>query len=240
MTMSEPLLRIDDLSVGYGDFIAVDGASLQVDEGQIVSLIGLNGAGKTTLTSAVTGLLKPTSGKVYFGAEDITGMNTDKIVSKGLSLIPQGGRCFNRMSVQDNLLMGSFPRSARKEAKETLGHVYELFPVLKEKMRDPAGSLSGGQRQMVAIGRALMARPKCLIFDEISLGLSPAVIKDIYNRIQSINERDKTAIILIEQDTRRALKMSDSFFVMLKGKIVLSGKSAEVDAETLKEAYFGI
>ncbi|MBQ3330585.1 MAG: ABC transporter ATP-binding protein [Ruminococcus sp.] len=238
--MSEPLLRIEDLCVGYGDFIAVNGASMQVGEGQIVSLIGLNGAGKTTLTSAVMGLQKPFSGKVFFGADDITAMHTDKIVSKGLTLIPQGGRCFNRMSVQDNLLMGSFPRSVRRDARERLERVYELFPVLKEKMRDPAGSLSGGQRQMVAIGRALMARPKCLIFDEISLGLSPAVIKDIYHRIRMINESDKTAIILIEQDTRRALKTSDSFFVMLKGRIVLSGKSAEVDEKTLKEAYFGI
>ena len=238
--MSEPLLRIEELSVLYGDFIAVEEASLSVDEGQIVSLIGLNGAGKTTLMSAVMGLHKPASGKVFFNGKDITAAHTDKIVAQGLSLIPQGGRCFNRMSVQDNLLMGSFPKAARKDAKETLEHIYELFPVLKEKMRDPAGSLSGGQRQMVAIGRALMARPKCLIFDEISLGLSPAVIKDIYNRIQTINEVDKTAIILIEQDTRRALKMSDSFFVMLKGKVVLSGKSAEVDADTLKEAYFGI
>ena len=238
--MSDALLRIEDLSVYYGDFIAVQGASLSVNEGQIISLIGLNGAGKTTLMSAVMGISKPSSGKVYFDGQDITSMNTDKIVAKGLSLIPQGGKCFNRMSVQDNLLMGSFPKSARKNAKETLEHIYELFPVLKEKMKDPAGSLSGGQRQMVAIGRALMAHPKCLIFDEISLGLSPAVIKDIYHRIKTINELDHTAVILIEQDTRRALKMSDDFFIMLKGKVVLSGKSADVDAETLKDAYFGI
>ena len=238
--MSDVLLNIEALSVLYGDFIAVEEASLSVDRGEIVSLIGLNGAGKTTLMSAVMGLLQPSSGKVIFDGQDITAMHTDKIVGKGLSLIPQGGRCFNRMSVQDNLLMGSFPKSARKGAKETLAHIYELFPVLKEKMRDPAGSLSGGQRQMVAIGRALMARPKCLIFDEISLGLSPAVIKDIYHRIRQINALDQTAVILIEQDTRRALRMSDSFYVMLKGRVVLSGKSGEVDAETLKEAYFGI
>ncbi|MBQ3265856.1 MAG: ABC transporter ATP-binding protein [Ruminococcus sp.] len=238
--MSDVLLTIEKLSVMYGDFIAVEEASLTVDEGQIVSLIGLNGAGKTTLMSAVMGLHKPASGKVVFNGKDITSAHTDRIVAQGLSLIPQGGRCFNRMSVQDNLLMGSFPKTARKGAKETLAHIYELFPVLKEKMRDPAGSLSGGQRQMVAIGRALMARPKCLIFDEISLGLSPAVIKDIYHRIRTINELDKTAVILIEQDTRRALRMSDSFYVMLKGRTVLSGKSDEVDAETLKDAYFGI
>lgn len=238
--MSDALLKIEELSVKYADFIAVENASLTVEEGQIVSLIGLNGAGKTTLVSSVMGLAGQSSGKVSFNGEDISALSTDKIVARGLSLIPQGGRCFNRMSVQDNLLMGSFPQSARKSAKETLTHIYELFPDLKEKMRDPAGSLSGGQRQMVAIGRALMAHPKCLIFDEISLGLSPSVIKDIYNRIKTINEVDKTAVILIEQDTQRALKMSDVYYVMLKGKTVLSGKSADVDAESLKEAYFGM
>lgn len=238
--MSDALLKIENLCVKYADFIAVEDASLTVEEGQIVSLIGLNGAGKTTLVSSVLGLTKPSSGKVIFDGTDITAMPTDKIVARGLSLIPQGGRCFNRMSVQDNLLMGSYPKAARKGAKETLARIYELFPVLKDKMRDPAGSLSGGQRQMVAIGRALMARPKCLIFDEISLGLSPAVIKDIYHRIQAINELNKTAVILIEQDTQRALKMSDMFYVMLKGKTVLSGKSAEIEPETLKEAYFGM
>lgn len=240
MTVSDALLQINNLSVNYGDFIAVEDASLAVEEGQIISLIGLNGAGKTTLVSSVMGLIKRSSGKVIFDGSDISDLPTDKVVARGLSLIPQGGRCFNRMSVQDNLLMGSFPRSARKGAKETLSRIYELFPVLKEKMRDPAGSLSGGQRQMVAIGRALMARPKCLIFDEISLGLSPSVIKDIYKRISMINETDKTAVILIEQDTQRALKMSDVFYVMLKGKTVLSGRSADVDAESLKEAYFGM
>lgn len=238
--MNDALLNIENLSVNYGDFIAVEDASLAVEEGQIISLIGLNGAGKTTLVSSVMGLTKQKSGKVYFNGSDISNLPTDKIVARGLSLIPQGGRCFNRMSVQDNLLMGSFPKPARKGARETLSHIYELFPVLKDKMRDPAGSLSGGQRQMVAIGRALMARPKCLIFDEISLGLSPSVIKDIYNCIKMINETDKTAVILIEQDTQRALKMSDVFYVMLKGKTVLSGKSADVDADSLKEAYFGM
>ncbi len=238
--MSDALLKIENLSVYYSDFIAVEDVSLSVGKGQIISLIGLNGAGKTTLMSAVAGLKKPSSGKVFFEDKDITAASPDKIVSCGLSLIPQGGRCFNRMSVQDNLLMGSFPKNARKSAKETLEHIYDLFPVLKEKKKEPAGSLSGGQRQMVAIGRALMAHPKCLIFDEISLGLSPAVIKDIYNRIKAINEQDQTAIILIEQDTQRALKMSDEFYIMLKGKIALNGNSSDTDAETIKEAYFGI
>lgn len=238
--MSETLLDIKDLSAGYGDFRAVDGVNLSVERGQIVSLIGLNGAGKTTLINTVAGLHKPRSGKVSFKGGDITGMSAEKIVARGLSLVPQGGRCFNRMSVQDNLLMGSFPKAARRRSKETLERVYELFPDLKEMKKRPAGTLSGGQRQMAAIGRALMACPECLIFDEISLGLSPAVIKDIYQRIKKINEEEKTSIILIEQDTQRALRTSDIFYVMLKGKVVLSGLSSEIDSESLKKAYFGI
>ncbi|MBR1535281.1 MAG: ABC transporter ATP-binding protein [Ruminococcus sp.] len=238
--MSDALLSIKNLSAGYGDFVAIDSVDLAVKKGQIVSLIGINGAGKTTLMHTVAGLHKPASGKVLFGGEDITGLSADKIVAKGLSLVPQGGRCFTRMSVQDNLLMGSFPRSARKNAKQTLEHIYELFPDLGEMKQRPAGNLSGGQRQMVAIGRALMGDPECLIFDEISLGLSPAVINDIYKKIKRINEEENTSIILIEQDIRRALKASDAFYVMLKGRVALSGQSDEIDSETLKKAYFGI
>lgn len=238
--MSDALLRIVDLHACYGDFVAVDSASLEVGKGQIVALIGINGAGKTTLMDTVAGLHKPASGKVFFKGEDITSLSADKIVAKGLSLVPQGGRCFTRMSVQDNLLMGSFPKAARKNAKTMLSRVYELFPDLAEMKKRPAGNLSGGQRQMVAIGRALMGSPECLIFDEISLGLSPVVINDIYRIIKRINEEEKTSIILIEQDIRRALKTSDAFYVMLKGKVALSGRSDEVDSETLKKAYFGI
>ena len=238
--MSDALLSIKNLSAGYGDFVAVESVDLAVKKGQIVSLIGINGAGKTTLMYTVAGLHKPASGKVLFGGEDITGLSADKIVAKGLSLVPQGGRCFTRMSVQDNLLMGSFPRSVRKNAKQTLEHIYELFPDLGEMKQRPAGNLSGGQRQMVAIGRALMGDPECLIFDEISLGLSPAVINDIYKKIKRINEEENTSIILIEQDIRRALKASDAFYVMLKGRVALSGQSDEIDSETLKKAYFGI
>ena len=238
--MSDALLRIEALSAGYGDFVAVDAVDLEVGEGQIVSLIGINGAGKTTLMDTVAGLHRPTAGKVLFAGEDITGLSADRIVAKGLSMVPQGGRCFPRMSVQDNLLMGSFPKAARKNAKQTLEHIYELFPDLADMKQRPAGTLSGGQRQMVAIGRALMGAPKCLIFDEISLGLAPAVINDIYKKIKRINEEEKTSIILIEQDIRRVLKASDSFYVMLKGRVVLCGKSDEVDSEALKKAYFGI
>ena len=238
--MGEPILQIESLRVNYDDFIAVEDASLQVEPGQIVSLVGLNGAGKSTLMNTVAGLRRPADGRVLFRGEDITGLPAEQIVSRGLSLVPQGGCCFNTLSVQDNLLMGSYPKAARKHAGEALRHVYDLFPMLEEKKKSPAGTLSGGQRQMVAIGRALMGKPACLIFDEISLGLAPAVIRDIYRRILQINRDDGTAVILIEQDTQRALAASECFYIMLKGRVVLTGRSAEIDAEALKKAYFGI
>lgn len=238
--MSDSILRIENLSVSYGDFKAVESVSVDVERGSVVSIMGLNGVGKTTLVNAAAGIIKPSQGTVKFNDEDITSLSANKIAAKGLSLVPQGGRCFNRMSVEDNLVMGSFPKRARKDARDRLKHIFELFPVLETKRRAPAEMLSGGQRQMVAIGRALMSNPDCVIFDEISLGLSPAVIKDIYRRIKMINELDKTTVILIEQDTQRALKASEKFYVMLKGRIVLSGKSSEVDAQQLKDAYFGI
>lgn len=238
--MSETILRIENLRVNYDDFLAVEDVTLRVKEGEIVALVGLNGAGKSTLMNTVCGLRKPSAGTVSFKGQDISGLPAEKIVAKGLSLVPQGGRVFTSLSVEDNLLMGSYPKAARAHAAEALEHVYELFPVLKEKKDSTAGTLSGGQRQMVAIGRALMGKPACLIFDEISLGLAPAVIKDIYRRIVEINERDHTSIVLIEQDTKRALAASSYCYVMLKGKIVLDGRSDDIDPETLKRAYFGI
>ena len=156
------MLRVEGLQVKYDGFVAVSSASLEVAAGQVVSLIGANGAGKTSLLSAIAGLLKPAAGRVLLKGEDVTGLPAEQIVNRGLSLVPQGGRCFQRMSVEDNLLIGSFPKAARAQRMESLEHVYTLFPVLKEKRRAAAGTLSGGQRQMVAIGRALMTRPECI------------------------------------------------------------------------------
>lgn len=237
--MSEPILKVEGIQAKYGDFIAVESATLDVPEGQIVSLIGSNGAGKSTLMDTIAGLHKPSAGKVIFKGEDITGMPAEKIVLKGLSLVPQGSRCFIRMSVEDNLMMGSFPKSARKSAKETLEYVYDLFPVLKEKRNDPSGSLSGGQRQMVAVGRALMTKPELILFDEISLGLAPTIIKDIYARIKEISAAG-TTIVLVEQDTHRAIKTAETCHVMLKGNVVLSGLSRELGEDEIKQAYFGV
>lgn len=237
--MSEPLLKVEKLQAKYGDFLAVHDASFEIPAGKIVSVIGSNGAGKSTLMSCIAGVHRPSAGKVYFKGEDITGKPACDIVNRGLALVPQGSRCFIRMTVEDNLLMGSYPKAARKHAKESLARVYELFPVLKEKRNLISGCLSGGQRQMVAIGRALMTRPALVLFDEISLGLAPTVIKDIYARIRQINA-EGTTVLLVEQDVKRSVKTSEISHVMLKGKVVLSGFSRELGEEELKGAYFGI
>ena len=237
--MSEPILKVENVQAKYGDFLAVESASLEVPQGKIVSVIGANGAGKSTLMDTIAGVHKPSAGKVIFKGEDITGMPAEKIVTRGLSLVPQGSRCFIRMTVEDNLIMGSYPKHVRAKAKENLERVYDLFPVLKEKRNDLSGSLSGGQRQMVAVGRALMTNPDCILFDEISLGLAPTVIKDIYAKIREISKSGMT-IVLVEQDTNRAIRTGEFATVMLKGKTVLSGRSKELGEDEIKKAYFGL
>lgn len=237
--MSDPILKVEGLQAKYGDFLAVESATLDVPEKKIVSVIGSNGAGKSTLMDTIAGIHRPCAGKVIFKGEDITGMPAEKIVTRGLSLVPQGSRCFVRMTVEDNLIMGSYPKSARGKMKQSLEKVYELFPVLKTKRNELSGSLSGGQRQMVAVARALMTDPELIIFDEISLGLAPTVIKDIYARVKEIN-REGTTIVIVEQDTQRAIRSSETCHVMLKGKVVLSGLSKELSDEEIKKAYFGI
>lgn len=234
------MLRVENLQVKYGHFTAVFSASLEVPEGKIISLIGANGAGKTSLLSAVAKLLTPSEGKVFFRGEDITQLPADQIVRRGLCLVPQGGRVFQRLSVKDNLTIGSYPKEARKHYAESLEQVFQLFPVLYEKREAQAGTLSGGQRQMLAIGRALMSRPSCIMFDEISLGLAPLAIRDLYTCIRKINREQRTSIILVEQDTERALKISDYCYVMMKGNISLSGKTDDFTDEQIRKAYFGI
>jgi branched-chain amino acid transport system ATP-binding protein len=238
-TMRESILKVEGIRAKYGDFVAVEQATLDVPQGMIVSIIGANGAGKSTLMDTIAGTHRPDSGKVYFMGEDITGMPAEKVVAGGLTLVPQGSRCFIRMTVEDNLIMGSFPKTARARQKDTLERVYELFPVLREKRNELSGSLSGGQRQMVAIGRALMSNPALVLFDEISLGLAPTIIKDIYARIKEING-EGMSVVLVEQDTKRAAKTGEICHVMLKGRVVLSGRSGELGEQEIKKAYFGL
>ena len=237
--MSEEILRVEDVDVYYSDFQAVQQASFFVNKGEVISLIGTNGAGKTTLMRAISGVLPAKSGKVWFEGEEITGLPPHKIVDLGISLVPEGRHLFNRMSVKDNLIMGSYTPRARKNAKACLEKVYELFPILKEKSDQVAGALSGGQQQMVAIGRALMSDPKLICFDEIALGLAPTVIKDIYARVRELNSEGMT-IILVEQDVKRSLKQCVRAYVMLKGKVVLEGSSCALTEEQVGKAYFGM
>ena len=236
---NEPMLTVENVCAKYGDFIAVADATFEVSANSIVSIIGSNGAGKSTLMDCIAGIQKPVSGRIVFKGEDITGMKPNSVVARGLALVPQGSRCFTRMTVEHNLVMGAYPKHARAGLKERLKKVYELFPMLYEKRNDLSGSLSGGQRQMVAIGRALMSAPELILFDEISLGLAPTVIKDIYARIRQIN-REGVSVVLVEQDVARSKKTSSYSYIMLKGEMVLSGPSKELDDESVKKAYFGV
>ena len=237
--MSNPLLSIEGLKVCYGDFIAVESVSMEIEKGSIVALIGSNGAGKSTLMNTIAGLKKPMSGHIYFDGDEITGLSPDKVLQRGLCLVPQGGRGFLRMTVEDNLLVGSYLKRARANIGTSLKRVYDLFPVLAEKRKESAGSLSGGQRQMVAIGRALMSSPKLIMFDEISLGLAPVVINDLYACIRKINAEQGVSLLVVEQDTEKALKVSDTCFVLLKGNVSLSGKTEQLESSAVKHAYFG-
>lgn len=232
-------LVIENLNVFYGDFQAIRSVSLEVPQGSVVSLIGANGAGKSTLLKAVAGLLKPAAGRITYAEKDITGLPPDKIVAAGISLVPEGGRVFPRLTVLENLLVGSYTPKARKKKNALLEKVYELFPRLAERSRQLANSLSGGERQMLAIGRALMSDPQLILFDEISLGLAPRVIKDIYQKIKEIN-RTGTTVVLVEQDVKRSLKASQKSYVLLEGRVVLAGRSQKLSEEEVRKAYFGL
>jgi len=233
------MLEVLRLNVHYGDFQALHNISLKIKHGSIVSIIGSNGAGKTTLLNTILGFNKPTSGIVAFQGEKINAMPTHKIVEQGLTMSPEGSKVFQKMTVKENLLMGAYLPKARKDKEETLELVYDMFPILREKAEQSATYLSGGQRQMLAIGRAIMSKPKLLFCDEISLGLAPVIIKDIYQTIKRISQQGLT-IVLVEQDVKRSLRYSDYSYVMLKGQIVLEGNSAELVETEVKDAYFGV
>lgn len=238
MTNDNVLLAINNLNVHYRDFQALHDVSVKIKQGSIVSIIGSNGAGKSTLLNTIMGINKPSGGSISFMGENINGLPTNKVVSKGLSLSPEGSRVFPNLTVKENLLMGAYLPHARKNKESMLERVYDLFPILKEKSSQESNLLSGGQRQMLAIARAIMAEPKILFCDEISLGLAPVVIKDIYKKIQEINKEGLT-IVLVEQDVKRSLKYSDYSYVILKGKIVMEGKSSELPEDEVTDAYFG-
>ena len=232
------LLRVTDLKVSYGGIEALKGISFTVEEGQIVTLIGANGAGKSTTLNTVAGLLKPRSGKVLFEGKNIVGMPASKVVSLGMALCPEGRRVFQQMSVRENLEMGAYTRPAA-ERDESLNHVYKLFPRLKERDRQVAGTLSGGEQQMLAIGRALMGKPKLMMLDEPSMGLAPKLVDQIFEIIGELNASGVT-ILLVEQNARMALSVADRAYVMETGNIVLSGTGEELaQSPEIQKAYLG-
>lgn len=234
--MSE-ILSVKDLQVNYGGIEAVKGISFSVEEGKIVTLIGANGAGKSTTLKAIAGLVKPASGSIVFNGEELTGIDTTRIVSKGITLVPEGRRVFADLTVLENIKIGAYLR--KDDLNADIEWVYDLFPRLKERSWQLAGTLSGGEQQMLAVARALMSRPKVIMMDEPSLGLAPLVVKGIFDIIRKINEQGVT-VLLIEQNANMALKIADYAYVLETGRISLSGTGAELLAnEQVKKAYLG-
>ena len=233
------MLKIDELKVSYGGIEAVKGITFEVPERQIVTLIGANGAGKSTTLRTIAGLVKPAHGRIHLQGEDITSLSPDRIVSKGLTLVPEGRRVFPDLTVLENLKLGAYLRKDKAEIEKDLKWVYELFPRLEERNWQSAGTLSGGEQQMLAVGRALMSRPKLMMLDEPSLGLAPLVVQDIFSIIREINRQGVT-VLLIEQNANMALKIADLAYVLETGNITMSGTGAELLAnEKIKEAYLG-
>ena len=231
------ILEIRDLQVHYGGIEAVRGISLDVPEGEIVTLIGANGAGKSSTLRAIAGLVKPSAGKISFLDEDITGMDSSMIVSKGITLVPEGRRIFPDMTVLENLKIGAYLR--KDDLTEDLNWVFDLFPRLKERSWQAGGTLSGGEQQMLAVGRALMSRPKVIMMDEPSLGLAPIIVKGIFEIIKEINKQGVT-VLLIEQNANMALKIADMAYVMQTGSILMQGSGSELlENDEVRAAYLG-
>lgn len=233
------MLKIEDLEVSYGAVQALRGISMEVNDGEIVSLIGANGAGKTTTLHAITGLVPIKSGSVIYDGHDLRKTDPSRIVTMGLAHVPEGRQVFTRMTVAENLAMGAYFRKDKKAIADDLERVYARFPRLKERAKQLAGTLSGGEQQMLAVGRALMSRPKLLMMDEPSLGLAPLVVRDIFSIIQEINKQGVT-ILLIEQNANMALKIADVGYVLETGRITLTGSGKELlSNDAVRAAYLG-
>lgn len=234
-----PMLSVRDLYVNYGLINAIKGVSFDVFEGEIVSLIGANGAGKTTIMHAINGLIPSASGSIMFEGHELTKTHPHKIVTFGLTQVPEGRRVFAELSVKDNLMLGAYSRRDKAEIEAGLQSVYEKFPILKERSKQVAGTLSGGEQQMLAVGRALMSHPKILLLDEPSMGLSPLYVNIIFDTIKEINKAGVT-VFLVEQNAKKALSIADRAYVIETGKITMTGRGSEllVD-EKVKKAYLG-
>ena len=233
------MLRLEDINVYYGAIHAIKGIRLEVNEGEIVTLIGANGAGKSTTLRTISGLLKPKSGTIEFCGKNIVGLKAHNIVREGISQVPEGRRIFTEMTVRENLDMGAFIRNDKDGIKADMDRVFQRFPRLEERKEQIAGTLSGGEQQMLAMGRALMSRPKLLLLDEPSMGLAPLLIKEIFSIIADIN-RAGTTVLLVEQNANMALSIANRAYVLETGRITLSGSAKELaDSDDIKKAYLG-
>lgn len=233
------MLKVNEIDVYYGNIQALKGVSLEVSEGEIVTLIGANGAGKSTLLKTLSGLLKPKKGEIQYLGANIAGKPAQSIVKSGISHVPEGRRVFANMTVEENLELGAFLRKDKKEIRNDLNKVYEIFPRLLERRKQLSGTLSGGEQQMLAMGRAIMARPKLLLLDEPSMGLAPLMVKTIFTTIEEIN-RTGTTILLVEQNANMALSIANNAYVIETGRVVVSGTAKELQAsEQIKQAYLG-
>ena len=233
------MLEIKDLEVFYGMIQAIKGVSFEVNEGEVIALIGANGAGKTTILHTITGLLDARCGSVIFDGTDITKVPAHRIVSLGMAHVPEGRRVFANLSVYQNLKMGAYTRKDKQEIEDTLNMVYDRFPRLKERQNQMAGTLSGGEQQMLAMGRALMSRPRIILMDEPSMGLSPIFVNEIFDIIKEVSASG-TTVLLVEQNAKKALSISDRAYVLETGKIVLDGKADDLlNNDSIKKAYLG-
>jgi ABC-type branched-chain amino acid transport systems, ATPase component len=233
------MLKITDLQVYYGVIQAIKGISFEVEQGEVIALIGANGAGKTTILQTVTGLIRSKSGTIEFEGQDITKMPGHKIVANGMAHVPEGRRVFADLSVLENLKIGAYTRNDKQEIADTLQMIYKRFPRLEERKNQLAGTLSGGEQQMLAMGRALMSHPKIILMDEPSMGLSPIFVSEIFNIIKEISASG-TTVLLVEQNAKKALSIANRAYVLETGKIVLQGKAEDlINDESVKKAYLG-
>lgn len=237
--MADTILEVKDLTVNYGAIRALKGISFDVKQGEIISLIGSNGAGKTTTLHSISNLIKKASGSVIFNGEDITNLGAAHIVNRGLIHVPEGRRVFANLSVKDNLELGAYTRNDKAKIKEDMEHVFELFPRMKERYKQLAGTLSGGEQQMLAMGRGLMANPKLLLLDEPSMGLAPILVDEIFEIVQKINE-DGTTILLVEQNAFKAMSIASRVYILETGTITSSGDAKQMISDpAVKAAYLG-
>ena len=233
------MLKVTDLQVYYGVIQALKGISFEVNEGEVIALIGANGAGKTTILHTVTGLINQKAGKIEFEGKDISHTPAYKIVAEGMAHVPEGRRVFAELSVYDNLMMGAYTRKDKKEIAETLAMVYKRFPRLEERKKQMAGTLSGGEQQMLALGRALMSKPKIILMDEPSMGLSPIFVNEIFDIIKAVSASG-TTVLLVEQNAKKALSIADRAYVLETGNIILEGDAKVLmNDERVKKAYLG-